>query len=220
MIVLKMERDSTALALLRKGRLTTATVIPAGLNKLASGIVEKYGISSDMAIELLKYSVRLNQEICSKNLVHVWSVNNGETRTVSEQDLYDAVKENLHLWLNYIEKTCIPILQADQTAVMITGEGGETEGIDELLQKTLNVEAKAYIPETLGGRNAGLTACLGLFYAYQDRLPITGYQDNSLDMTSFMKAVSYREKKTSEENGTKEDTLTNKIKGIFLENKK
>ena len=36
------------------------------------------------------------------------------------------------------------------------------------------VYVKDYIPETLGGRNAGLSACLGLFYAYKDRQPITG----------------------------------------------
>jgi cell division protein FtsA len=36
-------------------------------------------------------------------------------------------------------------------------------------------------------------------------------------MEAFNKAVSYREKKND---GTKEDTLTNKLKGLFLEGKK
>ena len=41
--------------------------------------------------------------------------------------------------------------------------------------------------------------------------------DDSLDMDAFIKAVSYREKK----NDTyREDTLTNKLKGLFLEGKK
>ena len=100
---------------------------------------------------------------------------------------------------------------------MITGEGGETEGLDDLLERRLGTETRVYIPETLGGRNAGLTACLGLFYAYQDKLPITGYTDDSLDMEEFIKSVSYRDKKSD---GSKEDTLTNKLKGIFLEGKK
>ena len=90
-------------------------------------------------------------------------------------------------------------------------------GLRTFLQKRLGVEARTYIPETLGGRNGGLTACLGLFYAYQDKLPITGNMDDSLDMDAFIKAVSYREKK----NDTyREDTLTNKLKGLFLEGKK
>jgi cell division protein FtsA len=76
---------------------------------------------------------------------------------------------------------------------------------------------KNYIPETLGGRNAGLSACLGLFYAYNDRRPITGYADNSLDMETFIKSVSYRENRA---NGNPEDTLTKKLKGILFDAKK
>ena len=81
----------------------------------------------------------------------------------------------------------------------------------------LGVPVRCYIPETLGGRNAGLTACLGLFYAYQDKLPITGQSDDSLDMDAFIKAVSYRDKKSD---GSREDTLTNKLKSLFSEGKK
>ena len=91
-------------------------------------------------------------------------------------------------------------------------------GFAQLLGNRLGVECQSYIPETLGGRNAGLTACLGLFYAYQDKLPISGYIDDSLDMDAFVKAVSYRSKRKSDSD-TKEDTLTNKLKGLFLEGK-
>ena len=55
-----------------------------------------------------------------------------------------------------------------------------------------------------------MTTCLGLFYAYKDKLPITGYTDNSLDMKAFMDSVSYRERKPNSE-----DTLTGKLKGMF-----
>ena len=109
-------------------------------------------------------------------------------------------------------------MQAGKTAVMITGEGGETQGLDLLVQDALGVPAACYIPETLGGRNAGLTACLGLFYAYQDKLPITGDPDDSIDMDAFIKAVSYREKKAGD--GSREDTFTNKLRGLFSEGKK
>lgn len=215
-IILKMEREATTLGLLRKGRLTTAAVLPIGLGTIAGLVTDKYGISTDMAAELMKYSARLDQEKCSSNPVHIWS-QDGETKTISEQELVDCVAPGVQAWLNAILKTCVPILQAGETAVIITGEGGETEGLDRLLQKRLGVETRCYIPQTLGGRNAGLTSCLGLFYAYQDKLPISGITEESLDMDAFNKAVSYREKKAD---GSREDTLTNKIKGIFLEGKK
>ena len=217
-IILKVERDSTTLGLLRKGRLTTAALMPAGLGTLAEPVVSQYGIKTDTAVELLKYSARLNQKVCSANPVHIWS-DHGHTRTINEQQLVDCVRDNLDGWLDAIDKTCKPILQAGETAVIITGEGGETQGLAELVQERLGVETKCYIPETLGGRNAGLTACLGLFYAYQDKLPITGYINDSLDMDAFVKAVSYRDKKKSNSD-TKEDTLTSKLKDLFLEGKK
>lgn len=54
-------------------------------------------------------------------------------------------------------------MQAGPTTVIITGEGGETEGLSDLLSESLGCSVKCYIPETLGGRNAGLTAPLGLY---------------------------------------------------------
>ena len=90
--------------------------------------------------------------------------------------------------------------------------------MDSLLESVLGVPVRCYIPETLGGRNAGLTACLGLFYAYLDKLPITGQSEDSLDMEAFIKAVSYRDKKSSD--GNREDTLTNKLRGLFTEGKR
>ncbi|MCR4950953.1 MAG: cell division protein FtsA [Solobacterium sp.] len=216
-VMLKVERTATTLGLLRKGRLTNAAVLPAGLGTLASAVSDKYGIESSTAVELLKYSARLNQDVCSSNPVHIWA-DRGTTRTITEQELVDCIRPSVENWLDAIQKTCVPILQADETAVMITGEGGETDGLAELLQKRLGVETKCYIPETLGGRNAGLTACLGLFYAYNDRLSITGPAEESIDMEAFNKAVAYRDRKSD---SGKEDTLTNKLlKGLFSEGKK
>ncbi len=215
LIILKMERTSTTLGLLKNGRLSTGAVMPAGLGTIAAPVVEKYGIDAELATELLKYSARLDVSQCSLNPVHIWS-ENGETRTFNEQDLVDCVRPNVNAWLDAIQKTCIPILQAGPTTVIITGEGGETQGLASLIKERLGIETRAYIPDTLGGRNAGLSTCLGLFYAYQDKQPITGTADDSLDMDAFIKAVSYREKRTD---GNKEDTLTNKLKGLFLEKK-
>ena len=217
-IILKMERNSTSFGLLRKGRLFTGTVLPAGLGNIAGVLTDQYGIEPRSAAELIKYSARLDSKVLSDNPVHIWS-NDDETHTISEKELVEAVMPNVNIWLDLVQKTCEPILKAGETAVIITGEGGETHGLSQLLCEKLQTEVRTYVPDTLGARNACLTACLGLFYAYKDRLPITGYTDESIDMDAFIKAVSYREKK-NEGNNTREDTLTSKLKGLFLENKK
>lgn len=216
-IILKVERCSTSLGLLKKGRLTTAAVIPVGVEQLSAPLVDQYGISRENAIDLFKYSAVFDSKHLSDNPVHIWS-DDGETRTISEKELVNCVLPNVNSWLSYMQKTCGSILQAGETTVMITGEGGEAQGLAQLLADAMQVNVRSYIPDTLGGRNASLTACLGLFYAYQDRLPITGYTDDSIDMDAFIKAVSYREKKS--DGSAKEDTLTSKLKGLFLEGKK
>ena len=216
-ILLKLEREETTLTLLRKGRINTSLISPAGLGTFVEPVVEKYGIKTDTAVELLKYSVKLDKEKFSRNSIHIWAEGD-ETHTISEEQLVSCIGKNLNQWMDAIEKTCSPILQAGPTTVMITGEGGEMLGFSELLSQKLGVECQCYVPETLGARNAGLTACLGLFYAYQDKLPISGYIDDSLDMDAFVKAVSYRNRRKSDTD-TKEDTLTSKLKGLFLEGK-
>ena len=216
-ILLKVEREETTLTLLRKGRVNTSLISPVGIGSIVAPVVDQYGIKTDTAVELLKYSVKLDKEKFSRNPIHIWAEGN-ETHTINEKQLVSCIRKNIDQWLDAIEKTCAPILQAGPTTVMITGEGGEMLGFSELLSHKLGVECQCYVPETLGARNAGLTACLGLFYAYQDKLPISGYIDDSLDMDAFVKAVSYRNNRKSDTD-TKEDTLTSKLKGLFLEGK-
>lgn len=213
-VVLKVERSSTSLSLFKNGRFMASTILPYGIGLLVEPIVEQYGLTSKVAVELFKYSVQLNHDKPTEYPIHIWS-KQGQTMTLSEKQILDITHENLENWMKAIEKTCTPILQQGSATVIITGEGGETDGLDSLLAKRLNAKVKVYTPETLGARNAGLTACLGLFYAYQDKLPIVGIEEDSIDMQAFVKSVSYREK--TEQN--KEDTLTNKIKVLFQEGK-
>lgn len=213
-IVLKMEREATTVGRLAKGKLMECGIVPMGVGTIASAIVDTYGLDRNQAAELVKYSARLNEKVNSNNPVYIWS-EEGNAKKITEKELCECIQPAVDAWLNDMENLLGGILQAGPTTVKITGEGGEMQGLNELLHKRLNCEVDNYIPETLGGRNAGMTACLGLFYAYKDKLPITGYTDNSLDMEAFLKAVSYREKKESQE-----DTLTKKLKGMFANTKK
>ncbi|MBR2067520.1 MAG: cell division protein FtsA [Solobacterium sp.] len=215
-IVLKVERDATTLGLLKQGRYVSSAILGAGVGGLASDLTNQYGMSSLMSVESFKYHARLNQDKCSSNPVQLWQ-DDTETRTISEQELVDTVKKNINLWLDALEKTCVPILQAGDSTVIITGEGGEAEGLDALVKQRLGVEAKSYIPETLGGRYAGFTTALGLLYAYKDKLPISGSELESIDINAFNKTVNARNKKNR---ANKEDTLTNKFRSLFSDGKK
>jgi cell division protein FtsA len=187
-----------------------------GVGDIAGAVIDRYQLNSTDACELVKYSAKLDKTSYTDNPVYIWQ-EGGDARKITERQLCECIQPKISEWISSVENLCRPILQAGKTAVIITGEGGEMQGLNSLLQRSLKCEVKNYIPETLGGRNAGLTACLGLFYAYKDRQPITGYTDNSLDMETFIKSVSYRENRA---NGNPEDTLTKKLKGILFDAKK
>lgn len=208
-VLLKMEREATTVARLSKGKLMESTIVPLGVGSIAARVVDEYGLKREEACELVKYSARLNEKVNSTNPVYIWSVN-GNAKKITEAELCKCISPLVSKWVEDMQKILSGILQAGSSTVIITGEGGEMQGLNELLQSSLNCEVRNYIPETLGARNAGMTTCLGLFYAYKDKLPITGYTDNSLDMKAFMDSVSYRERKPNSE-----DTLTGKLKGMF-----
>ncbi len=216
-IVLKMERTMTTLGLINKGRVNSAMILDSGLGTIASALTKKYGLNANDACELVKYSAQLAKKDYSDNPVYIWQ-DGADAKKITEKELCMTLRPLAAGWVASIEKLCRPILQAGKTAVIITGEGGEMQGFSALLADALKCEVKDYIPETLGGRNAGLSACLGLFYAYKDRQPITGYTDNSLDMEAFIKSVSYRER--TETGSNTEDTLAKKLRGILFDAKK
>ena len=95
-VILKVEREETTLGLLKNGRFTNAAVLAAGLGSIAGVISDDYGIPNDMCVELIKYNARLDQEKCSTNPIHIWN-DDDETRTISEQELVDCIKNNLGL---------------------------------------------------------------------------------------------------------------------------
>lgn len=208
-VLLKMEREATTVARLSKGKLMESTIVPLGVGSIAARVVDEYGLKREEACELVKYSARLNEKVNSTNPVYIWSVN-GNAKKITEAELCKCISPLVSKWVEDMQKILSGILQAGPSTVIITGEGGEMQGLNELLQSSLNCEVRNYIPETLGARDAGMTTCLGLFYAYKDKLPIAGYNDNSLDMKAFMDSVSYRERKPNSE-----DTLTGKLKGMF-----
>lgn len=214
-VILKLERSSTTLGLINEGRLKACEMYRFGLNKMIDSINDKFDLKNEINSKLLIQNTRLDLAKYSDNPVYVYAVN-GVARTISEDDLAKCIQPDVKIWLDGIENLCNPILQQGQTTVIITGEGGELNGLDRLLQARLQVEVKNYCPDTLGVRNSAYTCCLGLFYAYKDQLPITNCQVNSVDIEAFEKAVSFNKKS----NNDSEESITQKLRGILFETKK
>ena len=214
-ITIKLERQSTSLGLLSKGKLMNCEVINKGILNFIDVIGKKFDLPVDTIARLLKYNARLDLERYTDHPIYIWA-NQGVTHTMSEKELCECVNQEVNNWIEEIKTICLPILQASKTTVMITGEGGELQGLANLLSKSLNVDVKNYAPETLGVRYSGLTACLGLFFAYKDQLPITGSDANSVDMNEFDKTVQYKEIGLN----SSDESITKKLKGMLFEARK
>ncbi|MBW9212374.1 cell division protein FtsA [Bulleidia sp. zg-1006] len=212
-ISIDLEYDSTTLNQIYRGKLQNSVLFQGGLVDMVQPIMDEYGLSKEMAVELLKYGTQIDKEVFSKNPIHMWKLKNEELVLLSEEDFMKSILNRVNQWIETVVNTCSPILKTGESTVIVNGEGGEQEGFVKLLNKSLQVETRNYIPESLGGRDAALTTCLGLFYAYQDKLPIYGEMQDSVDVDEFIRQISFR--KNSEEK-RKEDTLTNRLKSMFM----
>lgn len=214
-ILIKMEYHNTTLSLLSQGKISASDRLNSGLSEMVFSLVDKYEFPIEASINLIKYNARLNLKTYSKNPIYIWSKNN-ETNTINERELCDTIKPSVQNWLDAIGSMCEPILQVGTPTVIITGEGGEMQGLDNLLADKLNVEVKNYSPETLGGRRSSLTGTLGLFYAYKDQQAIIGNDKNSVNMEQLEKTVSYKNGNKSDS----EESITKKLKGMLFEARK
>lgn len=214
-LMLNLTRENSTLALLAKGKLIHCDVLTHGLNNWIEEIQEKYQLPVENAARVIKSNARFDDNKYSAQPVYVWS-SAGETHSLSEKEISECIKEKVENWSREIKETCLPILESDRTIVVLTGEGSEIQGLSKLLEKELGTEVRLYVPETLGVRTGELVACLGLFFAYKDQLPILGEVENSVNIYEFEKTVRYKVDEGTDE----EESITKKLKGMLFEARK
>lgn len=212
-ILLRAERQTTTLTLFAKGRLISSEILLGGSDVLISAIIEEYNLPIDVAERLLYHNCRLGLEKYPESPIFLWA-NEGKTSTISESQLIKTITLASEEWVRDIKRCCEPILEAGSANLVLTGEASEIIGLDGMLEKAIGIPTEIYIPETLGVRNAALSAAVGLFYVLKDQL---NYRQNILpgiNMEEFH--ASLHGKKDS---GI-DDTLTRKLKGILFESRK
>lgn len=212
-IVLKLERQSTSLALLHDGRFASCEVIEQGIGDWIAEVSDKFKLPLEVASRLVLYNSKIDSKKTSTSPIYKWSTS-GVTHLVSEQELSDTIMEPVEKWADKIQKMSDPIVESLNTQIILTGEGAETEGLKEYLAKKLDCVVKVYTPETFGVRNSALASCLGLFYVYADTHVALGTSESSVNMEEFDKVITYKPIKNDDEN-----TITNKLKSMLFDSK-
>lgn len=213
-VVLKLEQQMTTMALLFDGRLVSSDVLEEGFGSWVKALSNKYRLPMDVATRLCKYNARLNQASISESPIYIWS-RNQVTYTLSEKQLQEEINLPVERWVKTIAEACKGIIESRNTVLVLTGEGAEVQGLNELLKQEMGCDVRRYIPETLGARSPAYSCCLGLFYAFKDQQEIMGTYDNSINMSEFMKSIEYKQIHQD----TEENTITGKLKSILFDSK-
>lgn len=213
LIILKMERQVTTLGLLSKGKLISSEVLNVGLHNLIGKLADETQLPIPICSRLIKYNCRFNSDKHLDSPSYIWA-NNGQTKTLSEQEIYTIVAKEAEYLVEEIYKAAEPTLKDDKISVIITGEGAELQGFKQLIRKKLDVNVKNYIPETLGVRNGSLSTVLGLFYNYKDQLAILNNSAVSIDLLQFNQTIQIKKDKQED------NSFTGRLKGILFDNKK
>ncbi|MFV0380280.1 MAG: cell division protein FtsA [Anaerorhabdus sp.] len=206
-IILNLTRENCVLSLLAKGKLIHCDILNHGINNWIEYIKKQYPLKNENIVKIIKSNARFDVDKHPNYPIYAYN-SDGNTVEIIGKQITDLIRDDVNNWVSEIKEKCLPILEADKTTVILTGEGADIQGLDTLLQEQLNTDVRIYIPETLGVRTGDLVACLGLFFAYKDQLPIIGDISNSIDI-DVLQGVQ-------KSGDSEEESITKKLKGMLF----
>ncbi|MEA5026191.1 MAG: hypothetical protein VB012_00885 [Erysipelotrichaceae bacterium] len=209
-LLIRLEQDTTTLALLANGKIESSLVIDKGYGQFVEAISDKYNLPVGIADRLVRYNCRLKGKV-PDTPIYLWSEDN-KPHTISEQQVAELVRPLVLNWIDDLKTICQDILEHDDIIGVLSGEGAEILNLVDVLSDEFKVGFSTYLPETLGVRNSALTACMGALYCYNDQEFFRSKTFYSIDESAFM---SVMDKVKISEKAEKEDTLTNRFKKIF-----
>jgi cell division protein FtsA len=211
-VLIKLERQTTALSLFAKGKLLSTEVLQEGSAAMIQAISEKHKLPLEVADRLLHHNVRLGLEKYPKSPIYLWS-NEDKNHTLTEHDVAELIEPKLDAWLQNVHKAISPILNGQGLEIVLSGESADINGLAETLSRQLGAPTSLYVSETLGLRQSALSVCAGLFYVVKDQSAYRVYQ-SAVELDQFSAKI-----KASMGKNSPEDTLGNKFKTMFEKGK-
>ena len=208
-ILLKIDYQTTTLALLSKGKLVNCEMLYNGLNTIMNPVYDKYRISYNNIERLVKYNANFENVEYVKDAIYAWKNADGTSNTINEKDLSNLIKDATEHLVEGIKETCKPILDSGATNIVVVGEGSKMQALVSMIEKATGVTTKVYSPETIGVRDSAYASILGSIYGYRDLMAINDNQLSSINLLEFNELV---EKKTTDSEG---ESLTTRIRSLF-----
>ena len=205
-ILLDVHNEVTYLSLLTKGKLVSSEIVFEGLQTMINKVYDKYRIPNDAIARLLKYNVSYEDE--DECVVYAWN-NNDKAESITNKEISQLVLEPLDNFVEKLVAMCAPIIEKGEVSIFLTGEGEEMAALVKKLKQASDVDVRAYYPETIGVRDANLTALYGTMIAYRDKVVMDNLNVSCLDLLEYDQVI---DKRDIDSEGA---TLTTKIKNLF-----
>lgn len=213
-IVVRLDQTSTQLNLYYQGKLISVEWLEIGFEQWANALSNYFQLPYEVATRLLYYNVQINEEEYDTHPVYLWAVND-QSKTCTQQQIMEVVLPLIEQWKNELIRMFEPIIEKRPTKLFITGEGALLEGLDKYFEKSIEMETKIYVPETIGARDPALTVACGAFYAYQDLESWRKKPGQAINAFEFQEMIGTKKAKEP----TIELAIGKKIKN-FLQTKK
>lgn len=211
-VLIHLERQTTTLSLFSKGKLLNSEVLYEGYGEWIRQLLESTGLKQEICFRLLNENDCLLEKEYSDDPVFLWSSDETE-HTLSLKQLHDYVKESSQKWFDRMKNACQPILENGPCQIILTGEGCEMRGMEQMISK-ISPTASIYVPQTIGGRDCALSCVLGMFYAWRDINVIRNSSAACADERLIDEALKLPKSKNSDETG-----FTKKLMNIIMNEK-
>lgn len=203
---LDIKNNVTYLSLLSKGRLVSSEILYEGMNNLFEEVYNEYHFPFNTIPRLVTYNVDFDTEHPDDS-VFAWN-NGDDSYSLTVKELSDFIRKPLE---NYLEKMiimCRPII--DQGVIFsVCGEGSKMFSLVKKLAELSLCHVKTYYPDTIGVRNANMSAVYGAFYVYREKAEMNNLNVNCVNISEYDKTLDKIEVDVEGE------TITSKIKNLF-----
>lgn len=209
-IILDIGNEHTYMSLLSKGKLVGSEIIYDGLSSIKNAVYNEYHLPKENIDRLIKYNVSyFGNE--TNDAVFAWNDDKQVNHSLSQKELSNVVYNPLKAYLEKILTMCKPIIDSGETSFFLIGEGSKMSALVNMLKETLNVDVKAYYPDTIGVRDASMSSIYGSFFVYKEKAILNDLNVSCVDIAEYDNAV---DRKQEDNEG---ESLTTKIKKMFDE---
>lgn len=212
-VLIDLERQNTTLSLFTHGKLVNCEVLDGGYGDWIAPLKDRYRLPLDVGFRLIQNTCALEEKAVGDSIVYIWS-EAGESRQITERDVYQCVIGPIHEWLDRINEACQPIVESGNVRYLLTGEGMEIQEVEKIAGD-LNAPIQVYVPQTIGARDCSLVTCLGLFYAWRSQQALRKDERTSCDQRDVEKVVESVNRRSNDD----ESGFTKKLKSMLLNDK-